>query len=83
MTTVIEEASFGYALGRRARLFTLKSGEYSVCFTDFGCTLVRFAVPASAGAGRDIVLGYDSAEGYERGSSFIGATVGLYATSKN
>lgn len=60
-------------------MFTLKSGAYSACFTDFGCTLVRFSVPEGNGASRDIVLGYDSAEGYEAGSSFIGATVGRYA----
>lgn len=70
---------FGTTSQGEARLYTLSSDSICACLTDFGCTLTRLAVPDRNGEWRNVVLGYDSALGYERGSSFVGGTVGRYA----
>jgi aldose 1-epimerase len=66
--------------GREAHLFTLsnKSGM-EVAITDFGGTVVSIKVPDRNGKMGDVILGYDSVEGYETGTAYIGATVGRYA----
>jgi aldose 1-epimerase len=58
--------------------FTNKNGmELSV--TEIGASITGIALPDRNGRMTDILLGYDSSEGYERNSSFYGATVGRYA----
>src|ERR1700687_503572 len=66
--------------GREAHLYTLsnKSG-LEVAITDFGGTVVSIKVPDRNGKIGDVILGYDSVEGYETGTGYIGATVGRYA----
>lgn len=61
--------------GRTVERYTLNgSGQLSVSVLTFGATVqtVRFA-------GRDVVLGYDTAEGYLNGNSYQGACVGRCA----
>ena len=52
--------------GREAHLFTLsnKSGM-QVAITDFGGTVVSIKVPDRNGKMGDVILGYDTVEGYE------------------
>jgi aldose 1-epimerase len=50
-----------------------------VSITNFGATVVALRVPDRAGKAADVVLGYDTLEGYESGKSYFGATVGRYA----
>jgi aldose 1-epimerase len=50
-----------------------------VSITNFGATVVTLRVPDRAGKAADVVLGYDTLEGYENGKSYFGATVGRYA----
>ena len=68
-----------------------KSGIPVTCYTlenaagmraevlDWGCVIRSVVVPDRGGAPTDVVLGYDSLEGYESGSCFYGAFVGHYA----
>jgi aldose 1-epimerase len=66
--------------GREAHLYTLsnKSGM-EVAITDFGGTVVSIKVPDRNGKMGDVILGYDTLDGYENGSAYFGATVGRYA----
>jgi len=44
----------------------------------YGATLVSLKVPDRAGKPADVVLGYDSLEGYEQGKAYFGGTIGRY-----
>ncbi|MDR1378742.1 MAG: galactose mutarotase [Synergistaceae bacterium] len=58
--------------------FSNKNGvELSV--TEIGASIISIVLPDRDGRMTDILLGYDSSEGYERNSSFYGATVGRCA----
>jgi aldose 1-epimerase len=46
---------------------------------DYGGTVARLVVPDKDGVLRDVVLGYDSLEGYIQGQLYFGATVGRHA----
>lgn len=62
--------------GREAKLFTLTNGSgFEVDITDFGAIVQSIRVPFKDGT-TDVVLGYDSAAGYENGTEYIGSTVG-------
>ncbi|WP_346663930.1 aldose epimerase family protein [uncultured Merdimonas sp.] len=66
--------------GEKASLYLLENRQGMQAYvTDFGATLVRLLVPDRQGNLRDVVLGYDTAEGYEKGSGYFGATVGRVA----
>jgi len=45
---------------------------------NYGATLVSLKVPDRNGKTADVVLGYDTLEGYELGKSYFGATIGRY-----
>ena len=61
----IKVSSFGQVKdGREAKLYTLTNDAgMSAEFTDYGASLVRLYLPDREGALRDVVLGYDDAEG--------------------
>jgi aldose 1-epimerase len=65
--------------GIEAHLYTLanKSG-IEAKITDFGATLVSLKTPDRQGKLADIVLGYDSVTGYEKGQAYFGGTIGRY-----
>jgi aldose 1-epimerase len=67
--------------GAPATVFTLQGGSGIVAkVTDHGATLVELHVPDRSGALRDVVLGFDSVEGYESGcNAYFGATIGRVA----
>jgi aldose 1-epimerase len=66
--------------GHEAHLYTLTNESgMQVTITDFGATVVSIKVPDRNGNFADVVLGYDSVEGYESGTASFGATVGRYA----
>jgi len=44
----------------------------------YGATLVSLKVPDRSGKSADIVLGYDTVDGYEKGTSYFGGTIGRY-----
>jgi aldose 1-epimerase len=51
----------------------------SASITNFGATLVSLKVPDRNGKPADVVLGYDSLEGYIGDKANFGATIGRYA----
>ena len=65
--------------GQQVDLYVLtnKSGA-EAAITTFGGTVVSLKVPDRSGKLGDVVLGFDSVEGYVSGASYFGATIGRY-----
>lgn len=63
--------------GREGMLYTLCNGKgMKVSVMDYGATLVSVVVPDREGTETDVILGFDSLEGYQRAGGYFGATVG-------
>ena len=74
----VYKRSFGLtAAGESAHIYRLenRNGSY-IEVTDLGASLVTVAMPDRDGKLTDVVLGYDQAEGYERGDAYFGAVIG-------
>ena len=80
MRGTIRKESFGKtASGVQIDLYTLSNKKgMEVAITNFGATVVALKVPDRAGKAADVVLGFDTLEGYENGTAYFGATVGRY-----
>lgn len=67
--------------GKQVRLFTLINSNGVTCdITNYGARVVSLWVPDRNGQFDDIVLGFDSIEGYLNSSeAYFGATIGRYA----
>jgi aldose 1-epimerase len=65
--------------GREVRQFTLtnRAGAF-VEIIDYGATVTSLHVPDRKGKIEDVVLGYDSVQGYIEGTSYFGAIAGRY-----
>jgi len=62
-----------------ADLYTLTNANgVKVSVTNFGGIVTKIIIPDKNGNFGDIVLGYDSVEGYVEDSSFLGALIGRY-----
>ena len=77
----IRKQSFGKtSSGEPIDLYLLSNKKgMEVSLTNFGATIVSLRVPDAAGKSADVVLGFDTLEGYETGKAYFGATVGRYA----
>jgi aldose 1-epimerase len=64
--------------GRETHVYTLRNASgLSVDISDFGGTVVRLLAPDRHGQTADVVLGFDTVEGYARPTGpFFGATIG-------
>ena len=66
--------------GTSVQLFTLTNSKGAVAkITNFGATLVELWMPDHTGRKRDIVLGFDSLDGYTGVQPYLGAVIGRYA----
>ncbi|MBN1308311.1 MAG: galactose mutarotase [Chitinispirillaceae bacterium] len=67
--------------GRKVDLFTLTNcNGVTVTITTYGAAVVSIIVPDKKGAMGDIVLGFDSLDGYlRRENPFFGSTIGRFA----
>jgi aldose 1-epimerase len=66
--------------GTEVELYTLTSSSGMVAkLTTYGATLTELRVPQKDGTMADVVLGFDSLEGYLAGRSYFGCTAGRYA----
>lgn len=76
----IRKQSFGKtSSGDEIELYSLSNKKgMEVSIANFGATVVTLRVPDKAGKAEDVVLGYDTLDGYENGKSYFGATVGRY-----
>ncbi len=80
-TAGMKKQSFGKTPdGREITLYTLtnKNGM-EVAITDLGGIVVSIKVPDRSGNLADVVLGYDSLEGYITNPAYFGAIIGRYA----
>ena len=59
-----------------AERFTIKAGDYSVTVSNYGATILSICVPAADGSKKDVVMGYDTFEGYASGTSHHGGIIG-------
>ena len=77
----VETSEYGkLADGTPVQLFTLTNSKGAVAkITNFGATLTEVWMPDRTGRKRDIVLGFDSLDGYLGKEPYFGATVGRYA----
>ena len=80
MRGTIRKETFGKtASGEQIGLYTLSNKKgMEVAITNFGATVVVLKVPDRAGKLADVVLGFDTLQGYENGTAYFGATVGRY-----
>jgi aldose 1-epimerase len=63
--------------GRDAHLYVLETpGGWRATITDYGAILTSMTVPLGADGPVDVVLGFDSLEGYLAGHPYFGATCG-------
>jgi aldose 1-epimerase len=66
--------------GKKTNLYVLKNkNNMQAAFTNYGGRLVSLLVPDSAGNLVDVVVGFDSVEGFEKSTEpYFGATIGRY-----
>jgi len=65
--------------GRETDLYTLTNKKgMEVAITNFGGIIVSLKVPDRSGKVDDVVLGYDSLDGYLTNKAFFGALIGRY-----
>ncbi len=78
---VMQKKPFGKTSdGRAVDLYTLTNGKgMEVAITNFGGIIVALKVPDRNGKTDDIVLGYDTLDGYLTNKAFLGAIIGRYA----
>ncbi len=79
--TGVRKQAFGKLLdGREASLYVLSNKNgLEAAITDFGATLVWLKVPDRSGTLADVILGYESLDGYVNDKSYFGGTIGRYA----
>ena len=66
--------------GQEVEIFVLKNQMgMEVSITNYGGAIVSLKVPDKSGRLADVVLGYDSLQGYITDKSYFGALVGRYA----
>lgn len=66
--------------GKQTDLFVLKNKSgMEVCITNFGGRIVSVMVPDKEGQMQDVVLGFDSIQGYIKHPTDFGASIGRYA----
>jgi aldose 1-epimerase len=77
----IQQTSFGHLPdGTEIELFTLTNGKgLRVRIMTYGATVVSLETPDRAGRTADIVLGFDTLEGYLGVNPYFGSIVGRYA----
>jgi aldose 1-epimerase len=78
--SVIKKASFGKTPDGAVDLYTITNGNgVELRITNYGGIIVSLRVPDKKGGLADVVLGYDSLDGYLTNPAYFGAIVGRYA----
>lgn len=65
--------------GQSVTIFTLASGAVSARVMTYGGTLVSLHVPDRDGRAADVLLGFDTLDGYLAGHPYFGSLVGRFA----
>jgi aldose 1-epimerase len=78
--TIISKQPFGKTSdGVAIDLYTLADGKIEARITNYGGIIVSLRTPDRNGNLDDVVLGYDSFEGYRANPAYFGAIIGRYA----
>ena len=78
--TIVTKQAFGQTSeGTAVDLYTLTDGKIEVRITNYGGIIVALRTPDRDGKLDDVVLGYDSFEGYSTNPAYFGALIGRYA----
>jgi aldose 1-epimerase len=64
--------------GETVRLYTLAAGNVTVSITPYGGIVTSIVTPDREGKRADVVLGFDSLEGYLKPNPYFGALIGRY-----
>jgi aldose 1-epimerase len=76
----IAKSPHGSVEGKNVELYTLTNTNGMVLkVTTYGATVTELHVPDKQGRVADVVLGFDTLEGYQKGESYFGATAGRVA----
>src|ERR1051325_9634190 len=76
----LEKRDFGKTPeGTPVALYVLKNGQATAKVITYGAILTELDVPDRQGKTDDVVLGFDTLEGYLGGHPYFGATVGRVA----
>lgn len=78
-TSVTKQAFGQTAEGTTVDLYTLTDGKVEARITNYGGIIVSLRAPDRNGKLDDIVLGYDSFDGYRTNPAYFGAIIGRYA----
>lgn len=78
---MVKTEQFGKTVfGQEIKLFTIENSKGAkAAVTNIGACLVNLVMPDDKGKMDDVILGFDSGEGYLVNGSFFGATVGRSA----
>lgn len=75
-----KKQSFGEAGGKKINIYTLTNSKgVEARITNYGGALVSLKVPDNKGNFADVVLGYDTVDGYVNDTTYLGVIVGRYA----
>jgi aldose 1-epimerase len=74
---------WGVIDGRDVLHFTLQAGPYRMGVTNYGGIVTHLFTPDRQGKAADVVLGFDSLDGYVAGHPYFGALVGRCANRIN
>lgn len=76
--TSLNKASFDAVIdGQEANLYWIKNKDIAVAFTNYGARIVGLWVPNKNGQMIDVVVGFDTAEGFKNSTEpYFGATIG-------
>ncbi|HKG06617.1 MAG TPA: aldose epimerase family protein [Pedobacter sp.] len=80
-TVQLDSAKFQKEIdGKKTNLYVLKNkNNMQAAFSNYGGRLVSLLVPDSTGKLVDVVVGFDSVEGFEKSTEpYFGATIGRY-----
>lgn len=76
---MITKEFYGEYEGRPIDIYTVSKGGMTARISTLGATLVSLAVPDRTGKPTDVVLGYDTLDGFLKSSSYLNVTVGRFA----
>jgi aldose 1-epimerase len=78
-TTITKQAFGRTSDGGAVDLYTLADGKVEVRIMNYGGIIVSLRAPDREGKLDDVVLGYDSFDGYRTNPAYFGAIIGRYA----
>ena len=77
--TTVTKAPFGKTTdGTAADLYTLSDSALKIRITNYGAHIVSIEAPDRSGNRTDVILGYDTLDGFLKDTTYMGSVVGRY-----